>query len=317
MRKEFWPDLEDIKSARDRIAKVVHRTPLLTCSAIDALAGCRIYFKCENFQKVGAFKARGATNAVFKLSPDQKGYGVATHSSGNHAAALAMAATKSGMKSYIVMPSNAPDIKKAAVKGYGGEIIDCEPNQQSRESTLAKVVERTGAVFIPPFNHLDVIEGQATCALEMWEEAIDYDAIITPVGGGGLIAGTALTTSYVSPKARIYAGEPKGADDAQRSFYADVLQPVNRPDTIADGLLTSLGDLTFDVIRNHLTDIFTVTEQEIIDAMRLVFERMKIVIEPSSAVPLAAVLGNPSVFSNKKVGLILSGGNVDLTKLPF
>src|SRR5690554_4118331 len=254
MGKEFWPDLEDIINARDRIGEVVHRTPLLTCSAIDTIAGCRIYFKCENFQKVGAFKARGATNAVFKLSPDQKRHGVATHSSGNHAAALAMAATKSGMKSYIVMPSNAPSIKKSAVRGYGGEIIDCEPTQQSRESTLAEVVERTGAVFIPPFNHMEVIEGQATCALEMWEEAVEYDVIIAPVGGGGLIAGTALTTSYISPNTRIYAEEPKGADDAQKGFYADVLQPVNQPDTIADELLTSLGDLTFEVIRHHLTD---------------------------------------------------------------
>ena len=317
MEKKFLPDLKDIRNARSRIDGFIHRTPLLTSSAIDAIAGCRIYFKCENFQKIGAFKARGATNAVLKLSRDQGRYGVATHSSGNHAAALAMAASKSGMKAYIVMPSNAPNIKKQAVLGYGGEIIDCEPNQQSRESTLAKVVERTGAVFIPPFNHLDVIEGQATCALEMWEEAIDYDAIIAPVGGGGLIAGTALTTFYISPKTRVYAGEPKGADDAYRSFYANSLQPVSHPNTIADGLLTSLGALTFRVIRKHLADIFTVTEQEIVDAMRLVFERMKIVIEPSSAVPLAAVLGNPTVFANKKVGLILSGGNVDLATLPF
>lgn len=317
MEKDLWPNLNDIKNARDRIGKFIHHTPILTCSAIDAMGGCKIYFKCENFQKAGAFKARGAANAVLKLNPEQGKYGVATHSSGNHAAALAMAATRSGMKSYIVMPSNAPSVKKSAVRGYGGEIIDCEPNQQSRESTLAKVVERTGAVFIPPFNHRDVIEGQATCALEMWGEAIDYDAIIAPIGGGGLVAGTALTTFYISPQTGVYAGEPKGADDAYKSFYADTLQPVIHPNTIADGLLTSLGDITFSVIRNHLTDIFTVTEQEIIEAMRLVFERMKIVIEPSSAVPLAAVLGNPTVFANKKVGLVLSGGNVDLARLPF
>ena len=317
MGKEFWPDLKDIKNARSRIGEFIHHTPLLTSSAIDVIAGCRIYFKCENFQKTGAFKARGATNAVLKLGPEQRKYGVATHSSGNHAAALAMAATRSGMKSYIVMPSNAPGIKKAAVRGYGGEIIDCEPNQQSRESTLSEVVERTGAVFIPPFNHLDVIEGQATCALEMWEKEIDYDAVIAPVGGGGLISGTALTTFYISPKTSVYAGEPKGADDAYKSFYADSLQPVIHPNTVADGLLTSLGEITFSVIRERLADIFTVTEQEIIDAMRLVFERMKIVIEPSSAVPLAAVLGNPAVFADKKVGLILSGGNVDLSRLPF
>jgi threonine dehydratase len=281
------------------------------------MAGCSIYFKCENFQKVGAFKARGAANAVVKLTLEQRQHGVATHSSGNHAAALARAATQTGLKSYIVMPSNAPDIKKEAVMGYGGEIVECEPNQKAREDTLAEVVNKTGAAFIPPFDHMDVIEGQATCALEMWEENIDFNVIITPVGGGGLLAGTALATHYLSPHTLVYAGEPSGADDAFRSLKGNSLLPVDHPKTIADGLLTSLGNTNFRMIQKFVTDIFTVTDPEIIDAMRLIYERMKIVIEPSSAVPLAAILANKPVFEGKKVGVILSGGNVDLKKLPF
>jgi threonine dehydratase len=317
MDKPFFPLLKDIKAAHQRIAPYIHRTPILTCSAIDYLAGCSIYFKCENFQKVGAFKARGAANAVLKLPIQQRQFGVATHSSGNHAAALARAATQMGIKSYIVMPSNAAEIKKEAVRSYGGEIIECEPNQHSRETTLADVVKRTGAAFIPPFDHMDVIEGQATCALEMWEENIAYDLMVAPVGGGGLLSGTALTTHYISPSTLTYAGEPSGADDAYRSFKAGALLPANHPQTMADGLLTSLGKTNFQIIQNYVSDIFTVSDQEMVEAMRLVYERMKIIIEPSSAVPLAAVLANKSVFEGKKVGLILSGGNVDLKKLPF
>jgi threonine dehydratase len=317
MEQPTWPNLNSIETASERIKDYIHRTPILTSSALDRLAGCQIYFKCENFQKVGAFKARGAANAVLKLSPDQKKNGVATHSSGNHAAALASAAAQAGIPAYIVMPANAPAIKKAAVKGYGGQIIECEPNLQAREKALAKVVEQTQATFIHPYHHLDVIEGQATCALEILSEQPDLHAIITPVGGGGLLAGTALTFHYLSPATKVYAGEPLGADDAFRSIKSGKLQPVGVPNTIADGLLTSLGEINFDIIQQHVEDIFTVSEEEIIYAMRLIYERMKIVIEASSAVPLAAVLAHKKVFENKKVGVVISGGNVDLKNLPF
>lgn len=312
-----FPSLEDIRNAHLRIQPFIHRTPILTSTAIDEMARCRIFFKCENFQKVGAFKARGAANAVAKLTEEQKKNGVATHSSGNHAAALARAASVAGIKSYIVMPSNAPEIKKKAVKGYGGEIIECEPNLQARETTLQAVVDRTGATFIPPYDFYDVIEGQATCALEMWEEHIPFDVIMAPVGGGGLLAGTALTTKYISPSTLVIAGEPAGADDTFRSFHAKKLIPMEGPKTIADGLLTSLGKLNFAIIMQYVDDILTADDTEIIEAMRLVYERMKIVIEPSCAVPLAALLKNKERFRGKKVGIILSGGNVDLGKLPF
>ncbi|MBD8488813.1 pyridoxal-phosphate dependent enzyme [Echinicola sp. CAU 1574] len=312
-----FPQLLDVKQAYQRIMAYIHHTPILTSEAIEKMADCQLYFKCENLQKVGAFKARGATNAILKLPPELKQNGVATHSSGNHAAALARAAFETGTTAYIVMPSNAPAIKKAAVKSYGGKIIECEPNLKARETTLEKVVEETGAAFIPPYDYMDVIEGQATCALEMWDEGIPFDAIITPVGGGGLLAGTALTTHYISPRTEVYGAEPKGADDAQRSFKAKEIIPMENPSTIADGLLTSLGQRNFILISKHVKDILTVTDEEIIAAMRLVFERMKLVIEPSSAVPLAAVLANKGLFRNKKVGIIISGGNVDVSKLPF
>ena len=312
-----FPSLEDIKEAHLRIQPFIHRTPIMKSEAINQMAGCEIFFKCENFQKVGAFKARGAANAVAKLSEEQKKNGVATHSSGNHAAALARAATVAGIKSYIVMPSNAPEIKKKAVKSYGGEIILCEPNLIARETTLKEVVERTGATFIPPYDYMDVIEGQATCALEMWEEGIDFDTIMAPVGGGGLLGGTALTTKYISPKTKVIAGEPLGANDAFRSFHGKKLIPMEDPKTIADGLLTSLGKINFKIIMQYVDDILTVSDEEIVEAMRLVYERMKIIIEPSCAVPLAALLKNKAMFKGQKVGIILSGGNVDLGKLPF
>ena len=312
-----FPSIDDIRAAHQRIQPFIHRTPILNSEAINQIAGCRIYFKCENFQKVGAFKARGAANAVAKLTEKQKKNGVATHSSGNHAAALARAATVAGIKSYIVMPSNAPEIKKKAVKGYGGEIIECEPNLQARETTLQEVVSRTGATFIPPYDYMDVIEGQATCALDMWEEGILFDAIMAPVGGGGLIGGTALCTKYIAPHTKVIAGEPAGADDAYRSFQTKKLIPMVGPKTIADGLLTSLGQINFAIILKIVDDILTVTDEEIIEAMRLIYERMKIVIEPSCAVPLAALLKHKERFKGQKVGIILSGGNVDLGKLPF
>jgi threonine dehydratase len=311
------PTLENIKAAHKRIQPFIHRTPMLTSEAIDSIAGCHIFFKCENFQKVGAFKARGAANAVMKLTEDQKKNGVATHSSGNHAAALARAASVAGIKSYIVMPSNAPEIKKKAVKGYGGEIIECVPTLEARETTLQEVVDRTGATFIPPYDYMDVIEGQATCALEMWDEGIEFDTVMAPVGGGGLLAGIALTTKYISPQTKVIAGEPEGADDAYRSFKAKELIPMVGPKTIADGLLTSVGKINFGIITQYVDDILTVNDQEIIEAMRMIYERMKIVIEPSCAVPLAAVLKNKEMFKGQKVGIILSGGNVDLGKLPF
>ncbi len=315
--KTNLPTLEDIRSAKLRIAPFIHKTPILTSTAINQIAEAEIYFKCENFQKVGAFKARGAANAVMKLREEQKAKGVATHSSGNHAAALARAATEAGIKSYIVMPSNAPEIKKKAVRSYGGEIIECEPNLKARETTLKDVVGKTGATFIPPYDFMDVIEGQATCALEMWEEGIAFDTIMTPVGGGGLLSGTALATHYLNPSCKVIAGEPNGADDAYRSFKAKKLIPMDKPDTIADGLLTSLGQINFEIIIKYVDDILTVNDNEIVEAMRLIFERMKIIIEPSCAVPLAALLKYKEQFKGQKVGIILSGGNVDLSKLPF
>jgi len=317
MENYTYPTLEDIRAAHERIQPFIHRTPVLSSSAINEIAGCEIYFKCENFQKVGAFKARGAANAVSKLSEEDKKAGVATHSSGNHAAALARAAKIAGIPAYIVMPETAPDIKKKAVKEYGGEIIECKPTQAAREETLEKVVEETGATFIPPYDHLDVIEGQATCALELLEDNPDLDVIMAPVGGGGLLSGTALTSHYLKPEVKIIAGEPEGANDAYLSFTTGSLKPMIGPNTIADGLLTSLGKINFRIILDHVDDILTVSDEQIIAAMRLIMERMKIIIEPSCAVPLAALLANKERFAGKKVGIILSGGNVNLAKLPF
>ena len=317
MENYTYPTLEDIRAAHERIQPFIHRTPVLSSSAINEIAGCEIYFKCENFQKVGAFKARGAANAVSKLSEEDKKAGVATHSSGNHAAALARAAKIAGIPAYIVMPETAPDIKKKAVKEYGGQIIECKPTQAAREETLEKVVEETGATFIPPYDHMDVIEGQATCALELLEDNPDLDVIMAPVGGGGLLSGTALTSHYLKPEVKIIAGEPEGANDAYLSFTTRSLKPMIGPNTIADGLLTSLGKINFRIILDHVDDILTVSDEQIIAAMRLIMERMKIIIEPSCAVPLAALLANKERFAGKKVGIILSGGNVNLAKLPF
>lgn len=317
MNQVVFPSLNDIRFAAVRIKPFTHRTPILKSEAINQLAGCKIFFKCENFQKVGAFKARGAANAVMKLTDEQKEKGVATHSSGNHAAALARAAKVAGIPAYIVMPSNAPLIKKKAVKGYGGEIIECEPTLEARETTLDQVVKKTGATFIPPYDHLDVIEGQATCALEFLEDQPDLDILMAPVGGGGLLGGTALLSHYWDEDIEVIAGEPAGADDAYRSFHAGKIIPQTNPKTIADGLLTSLGKLNFELIQRYVDDILLATDPQIIEAMRLIYERMKIVIEPSCAVPLAALLANKERFAGKKVGIILSGGNVDLEKLPF
>ncbi len=306
---------ESIKAAHERIKPYIQHTPVMTSSSVDEIAGCHLFFKCENFQKVGAFKSRGAMNAALKLSKEQLDKGVATHSSGNHAQALARAAKILGVKSYIVMPRTAPDIKKRGVRGYGGEIFECEPTLAARESTLAEVIKKTGATEIHPFNNYDVIEGQATCAKEFFEETPTLDFILTPVGGGGLLSGTALATKYFSPSTAVIAGEPAMADDTFRSMKSGKIEEALPPNSIADGLLTSLGDKTFPLIHENVKDVIIVSEEEIIAAMRVIWERLKIVVETSGAVPLAAVLKDPKRFAGKNVGIIFSGGNVDLNKV--
>lgn len=309
------PSKESIIAAHERIKPFIHRTPVMTSASIDEMAGCHLFFKCENFQKVGAFKARGAMNAALKLSPEQRAKGIATHSSGNHAQALARAAKILGVKSYIVMPRTAPEIKKRGVRGYGGEIFECEPTLEARESTLAEVIKKTGATEIHPFNNYEVMEGQATCAKELVEEVQGLDYIVAPVGGGGLLSGTALATKYFSPGTVVIAGEPELADDAFRSMKTGKIEPASPPVSIADGLLTSLGDKTFPIIRGNVKEIITVTEEEIVAAMRIIWERLKIIIETSCAVPFAAVLKSKDKFAGKKVGVIFTGGNVDLNKV--
>ena len=311
------PDLATIRAAAARIAPFIHRTPVLTCNALDRISGAELFFKCENLQKVGAFKYRGATNAVQSLSETESQHGVATHSSGNHAAALALAARQRNIPAYVVMPDNSPQVKKSAVAGYGAEIIYCAPTLAAREETLAAVIARTGAHFVHPYNDYRVIAGQATATLELLEEINPLDMVITPVGGGGLTGGAALAVHYLSPGTRMVAAEPAGADDACRSFRSGELQPSRDPATIADGLLTSLGDRTWPIIREHVDDIVTVTDAGIIQAMRLVWERMKIIIEPSAAVPLAALLERRVDTEGRRIGIILSGGNVDLERLPW
>ena len=311
------PSLTDIRAAADRIRRHIHRTPVLSCAGIDRIVGARLFFKCENFQKVGAFKIRGATNAVLSLDERTAAAGVATHSSGNHAAALALAARLRGVPAYVVMPDTAPQVKKDAVAGYGAQITFCAPTLEDREAGLAQIVAETGATFIPPYNDERIIAGQATAALELLTDIPDLDLILTPVGGGGLVSGTALTVRGLSSRSRVIAAEPKGADDAYRSFRAGRIIPSVNPQTIADGLLTSLGDKTFAIIRDCVDDIVTVEEADIIRAMRLIWERMKIIVEPSAAVPLGALLGRSVDVQGKRVAIILSGGNVDLARLPF
>ncbi len=309
--------LSDIQRAADRIQSLIHRTPVLTSETINRKSGAKLFFKCENFQRAGAFKMRGAANAVLSLSDADQAKGVATHSSGNHGQALAKAAQSVGIPAYIVMPRTAPEVKKRAVAEYGAEIIFCEPTLQAREDTLAEVIDRTQATFVHPYNNEQVITGQATAALELIEDTGELDVIMTPVGGGGLLSGTALSTHYLLPQAEVIAGEPTGADDAYRSLEAGQIIPSEQPDTIADGLLTSLGDKTFPIIQEHVAEIITVSDEEIVATMRLIWERMKIIIEPSCAVPLAALLKRADDFSDKRVGIILTGGNVDLASLPF
>ena len=311
------PTFEDVLAAAERIHGHVHRTPVMTSSAIDGIAGAHLHFKCENLQKVGAFKARGATNAVLSLNDEAAGRGVATHSSGNHAAALAYAAGIRGVPANVVMPSSAPPVKKAAVSGYGAVITECEPTLAARETTLDAVVERTGATFIHAYDNPMVIAGQATASLELITDVPDLDAVIAPVGGGGLMSGTAIAVSSSRPDITIWGSEPAGADDAFRSLRDGTLYPSVEPKTIADGLLTSLSNRTFRILSDRLEGILTVNEETIVRAMRLLWERMKLVVEPSGAVPLAAVLEHPEHFADRRVGLIISGGNVDLDHLPW
>jgi threonine dehydratase len=313
---ENQPVLKDIRDAHSRIKPFIHRTPVLTCRAIDDKLGASFFFKCENLQKVGAFKIRGACNAIYSLDDKGSANGVATHSSGNHAAALALAAQWRGIKAYVVMPENSSAIKQKAVAGYGAEIILCKPTLKAREEDLEKVVQSTGAAVIHPYNDHRVICGQGTAALELCEDITDLDIVMAPVGGGGLLSGTAIAVKGLSPQTEVIAGEPERADDAYRSLKAGRIIPVESPDTIADGLLTSLGDLTFPIIEKHVKDIITVSEEDIIAAMRLIWERMKIIVEPSASVPLG-VMQRPKDFTHKRVGIILSGGNVDLGKLPW
>ena len=311
------PVFNDVLEAAERVRRYAHVTPVLTSAAIDQLSGASVYFKCENLQKVGAFKFRGAVNAIFSLSEEIVSRGVATHSSGNHAAAVSLAALLRDTTATVVMPENSNLTKRAAVEGYGGRIVLCRPNQKSREEVLARVLAESGATFIPPYNDRRVIAGQGTAALEFLEQAPGLDALLTPVGGGGLLAGSALTAAAVSPATRIFGAEPEAVDDAHRSLRSGRIQGLESTETVADGLRTTLGELTFAVIRQHVEDIICVSEVEIIAAMRLVWERMKLIIEPSSAVPVAAVLKSPQLFRAKRVGIILSGGNVDLDSLPW
>lgn len=306
---------EDFLDTHQRITPYIHRTPVMTSETINRMSGAQVYFKCENFQKMGAFKMRGAMNAIMRLTDEQRAKGVATHSSGNFAQAVSLSAKKMGVKAHIVMPSNSPAVKKAAVRDYGGQITECRPTLQAREEMVQQVMDRTGASFLHPYNDYDVILGQGTATLELIDEVADLDYIIPPVGGGGLASGAALVAHLFQPTIKVVGGEPKGADDAWRSLNQEALFLQTNPQTIADGLRTNLGDKTFAVLNQYMERIILVEEQEIIEALKLMLERMKIVAEPSGAVPLAALLKEQDAFKGKKVGIIISGGNVDLKQL--
>jgi threonine dehydratase len=315
----YAADLNDVRAAAERIAGLAHRTPVATCATIDRLAGRQVFFKCEHLQKVGAFKFRGACNAVIKLSDEAAAQGVATHSSGNHAQAVALAARMRGVAAHIVMPSDALAVKRRAVEGYGARVIECEPTLEARDTTAKTVIAETGATFIHPYNHPDIIAGQGTSALELLDQVPKLDAIVVPVGGGGLISGICVAAKGIDPGIRIFAAEPLGADDAARSKAAGKLIPQTGPDTIADGLLTSMGELTWPIIRDYVERVVTVSEEEIVAAMRLAWERAKLLIEPSAAVAVAAVLSDTfrATEGIDRVGVVLSGGNVDLDHLPW
>ena len=311
------PTYEDVVAAHERIAPYIHRTPVLTSTYFNELTGAELFFKCENFQKAGAFKVRGACNAVFGMSDEKARAGVATHSSGNHALSLSYAAGRRGIPCNVVMPRTAPQAKKDAVRGYGGIITECEPSTSSREATFAEVQAETGAEFVHPYNDPRVIAGQGTCSREMMEQVEGLDAVIAPIGGGGMISGTCLTLSNIAPDVEIYAAEPEQADDAYRSFKAGHIIADDAPVTIADGLKVPLKENTWHFVSNFVTDILTASEEEIVDAMKLTWKRMKIVMEPSCAVPLATILKNHEVFRGKRVGVVVTGGNVDLDALPW
>ena len=311
------PTLSDIRASYSRIRPFIHQTPVLSSKLLNELFGCELFFKCENFQKVGAFKFRGATNAVLSLTPEEKRRGVVTHSSGNHAAALALAARLNGVKANIVMPETAPVVKKNAVAGYGAVITFCEPTLEAREETTRMIMEKTGATLIHPYDNFNVICGQGTAALELLDEKDDLDIVVAPVGGGGLLSGTSTCVKGIDSAVRVFGAEPLNANDAYISFTTNKLTPSVNPLTIADGLLTSLSELTFSIIKKNVDDIYTAKEESIIECMLLIWERMKIIIEPSSATVLAIVKENPEVFRGKRTGLIISGGNVDFRKLPF
>ncbi|MGI6630544.1 MAG: pyridoxal-phosphate dependent enzyme [Bacillota bacterium] len=311
------PTLNDIYQAGNRIHPYIHRTPVLTCASLNREVGAQVFLKCENMQKVGAFKFRGACNAVFSLSKAEASRGVTTHSSGNHAQAIALAARMRGIPAYIVMPDNASEVKKATVAGYGGMITFCEPTLEARESTQKQVIRETGAVAIHPYNDYRIIAGQGTAAIELLQEVPDLDIILAPVGGGGLLSGTAIAATSLSPGIRVIGTEPLMADDAYRSLKAGKIIPSVNPQTIADGLRTSLGELTFPIIQQRVEKILTVSEAKIISAMKYIWERAKIIIEPSSAVAVGALWEHNSDFAGLRVGIILSGGNVDLERLPW
>ncbi|HUI28328.1 MAG TPA: pyridoxal-phosphate dependent enzyme [Candidatus Kryptonia bacterium] len=315
----YAADIAAVRAAAERIAGLAHHTPIAICAALDALAGRRLLFKCEHLQKVGAFKFRGACNAVMKLSDAEAARGVVTHSSGNHAQALALAARLRGLAAYIVMPRNAAAVKRRAVEGYGARVVECDPSLVAREHTAARLLGETGASFIHPYDHPDVIAGQGTTALELLAQVPQLDAIVAPIGGGGLLSGICVAAKTLNPAIRIFAAEPDGADDAARSLAAGRLIPQIAPNTIADGLLTSLGELTWPIIRDHVERVITVSDAQVVAAMRLAWERAKLLIEASAAVALAAVLAEEfkTVASVSQVGVILSGGNVDLDHVPW
>lgn len=310
-------DLDAIRAAHERIRPHIHRTPVLTSERLNEASGGSLFFKCENFQKVGAFKARGATNAVFSLDEETARRGVATHSSGNHAAALSRAAKLRGIPAHIVMPSNSPKVKVRAVEGYGGRITFCEPNQRAREEACARVIAETGATLIHPFENEDVMAGQGTIAVELLEEVPDLDLVLCPVGGGGVLCGTAVAAKSLRPSIQVIATEPAGADDAAQSFHQNTLVCQDKKQTIADGLRTNLGEPNFALVKRYVDDVVTVTDDSIIAAMRALWETMKIVVEPSGAVPYAAVVERKVDCRAKRVGIILTGGNVDLDALPW
>jgi threonine dehydratase len=311
------PQLSDIKAAHERIKPFIHRTPVLTSVMLNDIFSCELFFKCENFQKAGAFKFRGATNAILSLSPEERSRGVVTHSSGNHAAALSLAARMNGVHASIVMPENAPVVKKNAVAGYGAEITYCRPTQQAREEATHNIIQETGAVLVHPYDNFNVICGQGTSAIELLEERVDLEVIVAPVGGGGLLSGTAIAARGTDKKITVLGAEPANADDAYRSLTQGRLFPSVNPVTVADGLLTSLSELTFAIIRENADTILRVSEETIKETMLLIWERMKIIVEPSSATVLAAVKEYPDIFRGRRAGLILSGGNVDFRRLPF